>query len=866
MSDEIAFHIEQQTENYIQGGMTPEAARSAALRRFGGRDQMKEAARDEIRAAWLEDFVRDIRYAARMLRRAPGFALVCILTLGAGIAAATTVFTVVEGVLLSPLPYPDPDRIVRVFQIDANGRRGNVSEPNYEDWRSGTSAFDAMAEMAFNAAALVSTGSDPAMTPGTTVSKEFFTVMGVSPIVGRGFTDDDRHIGAAPVALVSYAFWKTRLGGRSLDDARLHIDDRVYQVVGVMPETFDYPITSQYWLPRELNRPQTSRTAHNFNVAARLKASIDPAAANRQVSELSRRLKTQYGDGTWMSDATIVPLRDQLTSTARPVLLTLFVAAVFLLVIACLNASSLQLARASTRQREFALRLAIGSGRGRLLRQMLAEALLLTFISTALATLLSYWGITALVAAKPGNLPRIDAVRIDTSVLAFAAGTALLTAIALGCATAMRASKMPLRESLAEGARTMSGGRGRQVARQVLVVSQVALTVVLLAGAALLTRSFVAVMAIDTGYRMANAVVLDIAQPAPSGAAAVARLASIQQTMIDKLSALPGVETAALVSDFPLGGGWYANGQFFEMTRADEFTSYQDLVKLGEQAKARAGLAGYRVASDQYFRAMGIRLLKGRLFDERDGADAPHVAVISQSLADTKWQGQDPLGRFLQWGNMDGDTRGIRVVGVVSDVRELSPEAVPGPLIYLSSRQRPRSQASIVLVTSQESSVAQAAQAVARQADPEAGIRVRMIEEASDRAIAGRRFSLLLITVFGGVALVLATLGVYGLISYLVTERTREIGIRLALGAASNDVLMMVIGKGMVLAIAGLVVGLIAAFGLTTFVRGMLFGVSAWDWLSYVATGGITLLSVLAASYLPARRAMGVQPVDALRS
>jgi predicted permease len=866
LDEEIRFHIEQQTAKNVVAGMPPDQARRAALVRFGGVEQVKEATRDEFRAGALEDFSRDLRYGARVLVRAPGFAVVSILTLALGIGAATAVFSVVDGVLLQPLPYPEADRIVRLFQINADGRRTTtVSEPNFEDWKNGTRSFRAMAEMQAGPSPAMVNGQS-AMIRGAVVSREFFEVMSVRPAIGRGFEEREQRVGGSPAIVVSHVFWRMRLGSAPLGGQTVRIGQVVYQVVGIMPPGFDYPAASEYWIARELSAPQRARTAHNWQVVARLADQVPLATAQAEISALSRSLKARYGDDTWMSDATAVPLREQLTAPSRATVLILFGAALFLLVIACLNVSNLLLARVATRRREMAVRLAIGAGRWRIARQLLAEALVLCAAGGAAGLVVAFAGVGALVAMQPGNLPRIDNVQVNWTVMAFALGVSIVAAAILTIAATLRTGDRELRSELAESQRTSAGGRASQRVREALSVSQVALTLVLLVGAGLLTRSFVRVLMIDPGYRIGSALVLDMTSPGFPDAEARRRHVTFQHELVARLRQLPGVSSAALVNDFPLGGGFYANGQFFEMTRPDEFQRYDDIRKLGDQAKARAGFAGYRIASEDYFRAMGIPLIRGRVFEESDGPDAPHVAVISQSLANTKWPNQDPIGRFVQFGNMDGDTRGFRIVGIVGDVREISPEALPGPLFYGYYQQRVTSRFTVVLRTDSPAALAAPAQDVVRELNNEVPVQVRRIEDAFDRALAGRRFSLVLITVFSVAALALAMLGIYGLISYLVAERTREIGIRMALGASSRDLLRLILGKGAALALVGAGVGLVAAFALASLVEGLLYGVTARD---PIALGGVTMLTlgaVMASSYLPARRALGVAPVDSLRA
>ena len=598
LDQEIRFHIDQQTDKNLRAGMTPDEARRRAFVKFGGVEYLKERTRDEYRPAFLEDFLRDVRYGVRLFLRSRAFAIVAILTLGLGIGAATAVFSVVDGVLLRPLPYPDPDRIVRLFQVNANGRRTNtVSEPNFEDWKSGTRSFSAMAEMS-GGQTPVTIGAEPTMTAGAGVSREFFDVIGVRPLVGRGFLPEEQRVGGTPAAIVSDRLWRTRLGAGPLDTLTLRIGSTLHTVIGVMPPGFDYPGGSDFWTARELSPPQTSRTAHNFQVVARVSSGVAVSAAHNEISVLSRALKERYGDGTWMSDAAAVPLRESLTATSRPVLLLLFGAAILLLAIACLNVSNLHLARASTRQRELALRLAVGADRGRLTRQLLAEALVLAVAAGVVGVAIAFAGVRALAALQPANVPRIADVRVDAGVLGFALLVAVSTAALLGVLTSLRTSPTRLRESLSEGQRTMGGGRGER-ARQGLVIAQVALTMVLLVGAGLLARSFMQVMAVNPGYSTANAVVLDIIWTFSRDPQVRQRRVDNQRTVLSGLGQLPGAERVGLISSFPLGGGFFPNGRFIEMTRPDEITRMEDFAtKLQDNASARSADAGYRIASE----------------------------------------------------------------------------------------------------------------------------------------------------------------------------------------------------------------------------------------------------------------------------
>jgi predicted permease len=817
-------------------------------------------------------FWRDLRYGARALRHSPGFALTSILTLGLGIGTATAIFSVVEGVLLRALPYPDAGRIVRLYQLDERGRRnGNVSDLNFEDWQRKTRSFSAMAEMAVGPATTVLGPGEPELVTVTAVSNGFFDVMQVRPRPGRVFAPNEQREGGAPAAVVSDAYWTRSFGqGTVLGDQVVRLRQQSYRIVGVMPPGFDYPAGTTVWIPRELSPPERApqqRTAHNYQVVARLADGVALDSAIAELSAVSRAMKAEHGDGTWMSDAVAVPLLEQLTATARPTLQLLFGASLLLLVIACTNVSNLLLARGASRRRDMAVQLAIGAARWRLVRQNIAETLVLCFAGCGAGLLLANAAVRALVRFELATLPRLGGVELNWLALLFAAGVSIVTGVLLGVVTAWHGRNTDVRQVLSDGARSATGGRGGPRAPEALVVVQVAVTLVLLAGTALLARSFIHLLSVDPGFRTDDAFLVDLTITRSTDPSARLRQVQVQDELLARLERMPGVTDLALTSGFPLGGGSYANGQFLEMTRHDELKTYDDVAALGPAAKERAGQAELRVVSEGYFRVMGIPLLRGRSFEAGDAIDAPHVAIVSQSLAEAKWPNQDPLGRYIQFGNMDGDRRGLRIVGVVGDVREFTFEALPGPIVYESYRQRPGQAARFSLVVRGRSleSMGPAIQRAVREVDPQLPIRTRTLDQALDRAMSGRRFNLLLVMIFGAAALVLASLGTYGVIAYQVTQQRREISIRRALGAQSWQLCGMVVGRGALLAGIGTGIGLLSAMALGRVIEGMLFGVAPTDPVA-LAWGVATIAAaVVLACYLPARRAMRIDPALTLR-
>ncbi len=875
LDEEVRFHLEQQAKKLQEQGLAPDQARRQARLRFGGVEALKDSARDERRGAWLRDFGRDMRFGARSLRRKPGFAALTVLTLGLGIGASTSLFSVVEGVLLRELPYPEPDRIVRLLpmNVDSTGgeaRRGaNVAEPNVIDWRQRARGFEAIAVMSAQGPVAVVANDAATLARWTIVSEEFFDVMGVAPAAGRRFSRDELVEAGAPAVIVSAAFRARAFGAAVPGEATVRLGQTSFRVVGEMPPGFDYPAGTEIWSAREFQPPATaatSRTAHNHQAVARIADGITLEAAQADLSAVSRAMKAEYGDASWMVDAVAVPLLEQTVAGVRPALRLLFGAAIVLFVIACLNVTNLLLARDAARAPEVALQLAIGAGRWRIVRQRLAETFVLCLAGAGVGVLAAAFAARALVALDPGSVPRLGEVALNFRVVGFAALTALLATAVIGLVAALRSSDSDLRAVLADASRSTTGGRSRERARQALVVTQVALTLVLLAGTALLARSFTELLAVDPGYRTEGATLVDVVMPFPTTPEAAQRQWMLQQELVTRLAAQPGVAAVGLVSGPPTGSGRYPDGQYVEMTRVDELQSMEDIAALGPAIEQRVGSAGFRVVGGGYFEAMEIPLVAGRPFAAGDLPDAPHVAVVSESFAKARWPDRDPIGRFIQFGNMDGDPRGFRVVGVVGDVRELTPEAEPGPIFYVDHRQRPRQAARVTVVAAGGgAAVAGAAQRILRELDQSLPLSARSIEDAFDSALRGRRFNLVLITAFGVAALGLAVLGTYGLVSFLVAQRTREIGIRLALGAAPRAVVASIAGMGLRLAAIGIAIGLGATWLLEGLVDGLLYATSPTDPGAIAGVAAVTAVAVLLASLRPAWRAARISAAEALR-
>jgi putative ABC transport system permease protein len=736
------------------------------------------------------------------------------------------------------------------------------------DVRTESRSFDALAEFHdWGTVSAVVGDGDAVRAQHAVASKEFFRILGLVPVIGRTFVPEEQRVGGDPAAVVSYGFWQRMLGGSAAALGRtVRFDGRSYRIVGVMPAAIDMPTGTDLWTPSELEVSVPSRTAHNWNVLGRLRAGVSLAQARRETSAIAKTLKQQYGDETWMYDAHLVPLRDQIVGDVRPALVVLLAASGFLLLIGCANVVNLLVARMAARQGELALRLALGAGRRRLVKQFLTEALVLSLCGGVLGVALGVIGVRSLLALEPGRLPRLNEVGVHWPVLLFALAVSVVCALALGLLTAWRATRGDIRETLAQSQRTQAGSGASHRIRSGLVVAQVALTLVLLVGAGLLARSFDRLLSVDPGFHADHAVVMDVDVPA-SDSSSTQRMVQLYDELMTRFDGIQGVRAVGGANVFPLAGGGTGNGAFIVMSTPTEKLDFAQLPQLLKD-KTRSGFAEFRVASPGYFKALHVPLVAGRLFDDRDGATAMPAAVISASLAKKQWPNESPLGKIIQFGNMDGDLRPFTIVGVVGDLREASLADEPAPTFYAYYRQRPRRAGSFYFVLegpAQSAPVIAAARQMVHDLRPDLPPRFRTMDIVLADSLADRRFILLLLGVFGGAALLLATLGVYSVISFLVAQRRQEIGVRVALGARSEDVLRLVLRQGATLALVGIAIGAVAALGLTRLIAGLLYGVSATDPISFLGVMVLLTVVALVASFVPARRAAGVDPMTVLR-
>ncbi len=823
----------------------------------------------------MTGLLQDLRYALRQLRKGPGFTAVGVLTLALGIGATTAIFSVVYGVLLKPLPYADPGRIMAIFEVTIKGTWNRLADPNFDDFRDQSRSFEAIAKYSAYIAA-VSGGSQPTRSMVAHVSPEFFRVFGVQPVIGRDLPAAANNKGAAPLVLVSYGYWKQYLGS-SLDSAKLHlkIDNTIFTVVGVLPEGFQFPSDAALWVPADLKGENPSRSSHNFNAVGRLRNGATVEQANAEISAIARRIhdtSSEQGDFL-LKDATVVPLQDSMTRQARPALLVLLGAVGFLLLVACANVANLRLSQASVRERELAIRSALGAPRGRLIRQFVTEAFVLSLLGGSLAIVGADFGVTGLLALAPRNLPRLNEVSINMPVLVFAFLLCCGVAIGIGVFTAMRATAVDVRTGLAEGGREQASSQSSQRVGRGIVAAQIATTLVLVVGAGLLGRSLMKVLEVNPGFRVDKIITMDVSLPWPDWTdwKAKSGQAIVFRNLIERLKQIPGVRQVGATSDLPMTGG-VSNGEFLPMTQNEVPKNPTNLQELSRdfdvlfRQKERLGEADFCVATDGYFQTLGIPLLKGRIFDERDGPDSPHVAVVSASLAREHWPGQDPIGHTIEFGNMDGDIRLLTIVGVVGDVHEYGADASPDPTVYVNLFQRPHSTMTVTMLSDADTQlVTSAARRILHELNPEIPPRFRTFSQIYSESLTSRRFNLILIGFFASIALLLATTGVFGVMAYSVSRRTREIGVRVALGASSRDVLTMTLSQGLRTVLMGVVVGVAGSLGLTRAIQSLLFGVKATDPLTFAAVILLLLAVALLACYIPARRAARVDPMVALR-
>ncbi len=823
----------------------------------------------------MTSLAQDLRYAFRQLGKKPGFAAVAVVTLALGIGATTAIFSVVYGVLLRPLPYNDPGRIASIFEVNSNGTWSRLADPNFDDFRDQNHSFESIAKYGAYIES-VSGGSQPTRSMVASVTPEFFKVFRVQPTIGRDFTPSEAKQGAAPVVVVSYGYWKQYLGSSpDFSSSHLKIENELFSIIGVAPEGFQFPQDVALWVAADREGENPSRSSHNYDGVARLRDGVTVRQANAEISAIARRIYESAPDKNdyLLRDATVLPLQDSLTHAVRPALLILLGAVGFLLLVACANVANLLLAQASVRERELAIRSALGAARWRLFGQFLTEAALLALLSGGLGILAAFLGLSGLLALAPEGLPRLDSVSINIPVLAFACLLSFAVALGLGAFTAWRGTVGNLREGLEEGGRAQAGSYSAQRIGRGIVAAQIAVTLTLVVGAGLLGRSLMKVLEVDPGFRVDKIVTMGVSLPSADWNNSKAKSAQALsfENLIDRLKQIPGVHRVGATSGLPLSGG-LPDGMFLLMTQDELPKKTDDLDALGRwwdnvsRQKERVGEADFGVATDGYFQTLGIPLLRGRIFDERDGPDSPHVAVISQSLARERWPGQDPIGQTIEFGNMDGDLRLLTIVGIVGDVHDYGLDAPARPTLYVDLFQRPRPAITITMLTDADTQmVTSSAREILHELSPEIAPTFQTFSQIYSASLGSRRFNVILVGFFGMTALLLAAVGVFGVMAYSVSRRTREIGVRVALRARPRDVLTMILAQALRTILIGIAIGLAGSLLLARTLQSMLFGVTPTDPLTFTAVGLLLILTALLACYFPARRATKVDPMVALR-
>lgn len=868
LNEELQFHVERQIEQNLAAGMRSDEARYAALRAFGNAAAMREETREAWGLRTLDVWRQDLKYGVRMLAKNPGLAAIAILTLALGIGANTALFSIVNGVLLNPLPFPQPDQLVTLHERKPNFETGAIPYFNFVDWQNQNHTFSSMGisrSYSFNLTGL----GEAERLRGEWVSASFFGTLGVRPAIGRDFTTKDDQFGAAPVALISASLWQRKFGGKP--DALgklLTLDGKAYTIVGVMPANFYLRIGT--FQPSDVYAPirlwpnpalQIRKAALGLHGIGRMKPGVTLRQAKADLERIAANLALAYPDANRGTTANILPLKQQMVGDIQPYLLVLLGAVGFVLLIACVNVANLLLARSTGRSREFAIRAALGAGRRRVIRQLLTECALLAFAGGGLGLLLAWWGTEAGLAALPTALPRADEIRLDARVLAFAAAVSLLSGILFGLAPALKASRTELHDVLKEGGRGTSGAHRR--AHGIFVTVELALAMVLLAGAGLMVRSLARISKVDPGFDPRDVVTFNVAFPSGMKDASPAATRAAFRALDDRLDSTPGVRAVSQSwGAFPMYG---EDDQHFWLDGQPKPASESDM----------NWMLDYIVEPD-YFKVMGIPLERGRYFTDQDDNHSPFVVVVDEVLAGKYFPGQDPVGRRV---NLTTFNTKAEIVGVVGHVNQWGLDSdATNPLraeMYFSIRQLPDD---AFASTSGTSVVARAA------GEPDAvlaSIR-RTIHDVSSEdvvygfepmkaiisdSLANRRFSMILLGVFAALALLLASVGIYGVMSYLIGQRTQEIGIRIALGAQRRDVLRLILGDGARLTLIGVAAGLVASLGLTRIMTkySLLFGVSATDPLTLLAVALLLTAVALAACYIPARRALRVDPVVALR-
>jgi predicted permease len=850
LDEELKFHLDARTRANLNAGMNAEAAQHDAKRRFGNVTLAKKRAHEMNIALSIETIGRDLRYAVRSLRESPGFTVVAILTLALGFGANTAVFTIVNGVLLRPLPFPDPERLFLISYQSTDRTEPGLYDTNYLEYQRQNRAFDKIAT--FNEDSAVLTGAGAATrVPTALVTSGFFSVLGVNPVFGRTFRPQEEQPGKNRVAVLSDKIWQSRFGADpNILGKTTTLDGEAYSVIGVMPGSFSYPHNAAVWLPLDVGGDP--HNTYIRPVIGRLQPSVSRQQARAELETLVRHWPLVRGTSREKMVADVLPMKDLLVGNIRKSLLIFMGAVAFVLLIACANVANLLLMRGTSRQRELAIRNALGASRWRMIRQLLAESTLLSLSGAVGGILVAILGVPALLALAPAaGIPRLDEIHIDGLVLAFSLGLGAFVGILFGLVPALRATGLRVRDSLSFGGRASTGGRQRL--RSFLVISEIAMALVLLTGAGLMIRTFMQIRAVDPGFRTENILTMTVDLPDASYPTAAA-IQSFSANALAAISSKPGVVAVGAVNWMPLQPA---------LVRGD--------FKLDGGRKLPPGFMVAKPAvSPDYFRVMGIRLLQGRGFTEQDNGTAPGVAIVSRTVARTLWPGEDPIGNRITMEDQPKPKDWLTIVGVVDDIRQQSPTEPPMPAVYQPFMQVTRpfflSHMSFAVRTAEKpQSIASTMRGALQSVDQNQPVSIAPLTDLLDATTAGTWFQTRLISAFSLLALILAGIGIYGVLAYAVTESTREIGIRMALGAKKSDVVLMLLKRALLLVAAGVTIGGCGALALTRVLGKFLFEVKPTDPATFLSVAAVLTLVAIIACLLPAQRATRVDPVVALR-
>jgi predicted permease len=853
LDEEIQSHLRMAVQDRIERGETPEQAEASTRREFGNTGLVKEVTREMWGGAWLGQCAADLRFGLRMLRRSPAFSAVAILTLALGVGANTAIFSVVNAVLLRPLPFPQSEELVVIkAENKKTGERfPSVSPADFFDWKSQSRSFESLS--AYSGWPITLLDADrPEMVPGTRVTDQFFHALQIRPQLGRVFNPEEFKAGSN-VIILSHRLWQRRFGGDpEIIGKTLAVANGSVTVVGVMPQDFKLPASAETWSPVSQDSGEMRlRASRYFEAVARLKSNVTMAEAEGEMRTISARLASQYpeSDANW--NVRLVPLRETLIGDVRPALLILIGAVGLVLLIACANVANLLLARATTRYKELAIRSALGASRWRIIRQMVVESLLLSCLGGALGALLAHWCAGAIVWLVPKDLrfPRIEEAQVDMDVLGFTFAVILLIGVVLGLIQGLKASRLDLQGSIKEGGRNSTAGRPSHRVRNAVVVAEIALTLVLLAGAGLLIKSLLKLQHVELGFNQENLLIVPVSASLAKYAEPKLRSAYFER-FVERVRGVPGVQSVATASCAPM-----------------MYTMYFPFAVEGQTNTNEIPQAWYNAVSPNYFHLMGIGVLDGREFTEHDRAGGLDVAVINETMRRRYFAGADVVGKHLTVNYLNTPTR-FEIIGVVKDIKQESPGAEANAQIYVSDLQVPWLSTSLVIRTANDPGalLASLQQTIRTVDSTQSSTGAKSMKQLLSDSVAQPRFYVTLLGTFAVLALILAGVGIYGVISYAVTQRTHEIGIRIALGAQTRDVLTLVVGRGMVLVLIGTTIGLVSAAALTRVMRTMLYEVGTTDPVTFAGVTALLAMVALLACLIPAWRATKVEPMVALRS